>query len=92
MAWADLEAEIAETFSILQVPSYAGFSSFARSERITAKQRERRAYFRKRWAALKAAPLVPVEIDGVIWMRPPAELERHRERARRRARERREGT
>lgn len=40
----------------------------------------------KRWAELRARPLEPVEIDGVIWMKPCAELEEHRRRARERAR------
>ena len=51
-----------------------------------AAKAKRRAYESARWRALKDAPLVAVEVGGVIWLRPPAELERHRERARSRRR------
>lgn len=91
MPWLDLEAEIVETFAILVVPTFAGCSTFSRSEhetekeraaraRLEQKARERLAYFRERYR--KEAMLVPVEKDGAIWMLPSPATERRRAAAR----------
>lgn len=97
MTWSgNLSAEIVETFSMLVVPSYAGFSTFERSGRATAAEKRAearrvklRARERERYAERAAAPLEPIERDGVIWMVPNARVERKRAYARAYARERR---
>ena len=113
MPWLDLEEEIAGTFSLLQVPTFKGFATFGRSERVTVAEKraaakeakrkakesaynsayasahraEKRDYDAARYRAARASEtLVPVLVDGVIWMRPPPAVEERRAHARRKAR------
>lgn len=98
MSWASsLSEEIAETFRVLTVPTFAGFQTFTRTlheskkERLAREEKERRelerlAYHRERWIALREAPLVAVEKDGIVWMMPPSALDRKRAAARDRQR------
>lgn len=60
--------------------------AYNEQRRERRRRERRRRYDSERWAELRSRPLEAVEIDGVIWMKPCAELEEHRRRSRERAR------
>lgn len=96
MAWLNLRTEIGEMFSALIVDFHhrrpwreqgmmtrdgaSCGSSIRKAKKEEKRLEKQRKRDNERWAALKAAPLQPVEKNGVIWMMPPPELDEIRER------------